>query len=285
MVAGHGRRQTVFAPARAPLACEQVVAVLVAIADEQLRLGDILRYQRKADRYVTCLNGGRLGCHAQLLLQGCRPRMFHSAAQLLRRRALPEQAPGSANRAASCRARLMPCNMIAAQSRASKPLKKQRECHHAAQRCTCPPSAQHISSPATAACWHRGSPRQGIPLARWRRTRPQPSARAGCGRPSHAAAPASPPLQPPVRGTRIRVHLQPSCQQVMVAVAGRSFSNHIKSHRPLSAHRTDLQCCGDVPGSGFAAADGRVPRLDQQSTPGQHVLKQHMQLLCNMQRD
>ena len=156
----------------------------------------------KLNGMLTCLNGGLTWMPCPAAAAGLRLRLFHNAAQLLRQRALPEQAPGSANHGASCRARLMPCNIIADQSRASKPLKKQRECHHAAQRCRCPPNALHISRAAATACWHSRRARQGIPLARWWRTRPPPT-RAGCYRLLQAAAPASPPLQPPVCGTHI----------------------------------------------------------------------------------
>jgi hypothetical protein len=73
-------------------------------------------------------------------------------------------------------------------------------------------------------------------------------------------------------------HHQPAYQQVVVAVAGRSSSKHISSHRPLSAHRTDLQCCGDAPAGGVAAADDRLSSLLQLPALGQRVLEQHTQM-------
>jgi hypothetical protein len=57
------------------------------------------------------------------------------------------------------------------------------------------------------------------------------------------------------------VHHQPTYQQVMVAVAARHSSKHMKSHGPLSAHRTNLQWCGYAPGGGVAAADDRLCSL------------------------
>ena len=75
---------------------------------------------------------------------------------------------------------------------------------------------------------------QGVPLARWRRSEPQPSARAGCNQPSQAAAPASPPLQPPVCGEHIQTDRQPTYPQVMVAAAGRSSNRWLTQHRRVS---------------------------------------------------
>jgi hypothetical protein len=57
---------------------------------------------------------------------------------------------------------------------------------------------------------HVQHPDGGAPRARWRKTEPQPSVPAGCGQPSQAAAPAWPPLQPPVRSEHIETHMSRS---------------------------------------------------------------------------
>lgn len=45
---------------------------------------------------------------------------------------------------------------------------------------------------------------------------------------------------------------------------------------------TDLQCCGDAPGGGVAAADDRLSSLVRLPALGQQLLRRHTQWHCNM---
>jgi hypothetical protein len=194
---------------------------------------------------------------------------------------------GSAGHGASCRARLMPYNMIADRSRASKQLKKSESATtlHSdtdAHPVHCTLQAQQLQ--------HAGTVEEHDRAYLWR---------GGGGqdhRPARVPAALGPVRQQhqPRRRCNLlcvantsRVHHQPTHQQPMVAVAVRNSSKHMKSHKQSSAHRNNLQCCGYAPGGSVAAADDRQPpaSLQPRPTPGtsdRDVLKQHITWRCNM---